>query len=84
MLFQRAAKGVCSRRLRYVWRGPNGFIMSFIFCTGSVHRVHSSFTTYVLLKGGIVYILPGVLNFQHVRNLLGVQLRSSQYAYYFI
>ena len=25
MLFQRAEKGVCSRRFRYVWTGPNVF-----------------------------------------------------------
>ena len=35
-----------------------------------------------LRKGQKVYILPGVLNFQRVRNLLGGQLRSFQYAYY--
>ena len=51
------------------------FLMSFIFCTGCVHRVHSTSTTLVLRKGLKVYILPRVLNFQRVRDPLGLQLR---------
>ena len=40
MLFQRAEKGICSCRLRYVWRGPNVFnvfnlfpLIEYIVCT---------------------------------------------------
>ena len=73
MLFQRAEEGVCSRRLGYVWTGLM-FLMSFIFYTGCMHRVHFTSSTKVLRKGQEVYILRGVLNFQGVRNLLGVQL----------
>ena len=66
MLFQRTEKGVCSRRLGYVWTGPNVFNV-FYFYTGWVH-----------CKGQKVYILPSVLNFQRLRNLLGVQLPYSR------
>ena len=58
------------------------FLMSFIFCTVWVHRVHSISTTLVLRKGQKVYILPGVLNFQRVRDPLGLQLRSFHSAYF--
>ena len=38
--------------------------------------MHSTSTTSVLRKGQKVYILHGVLNFQRVRDSLGVQLSS--------
>ena len=50
------------------------FLMPFNFCAGCMHRVHFTSSTKVLRKGQEVYILRGVLNFQRVRNLLGVQL----------
>ena len=73
ILFQRAEKGVCSHKLGCVWTGPNVFNV-FYFCTGCMHRVHFTSSTRVLRKRQEVYILRGVLNFQRVRNLLGVQL----------
>ena len=74
MLFQRAEKGVCSRRLFYTCGRGLMFLMSLIFCTGCMHRVQFTSSTKVLRKGQEVYILRGVLNFQRVRNLLRVQL----------
>ena len=38
--------------------------------------MHSISTTLVLREGQKVYILPGVLNFQRVRDPLGLQLLS--------
>ena len=60
------------------------FLMSFIFWTSWVHRVHSVSTTLVLRKGQKVYILHDVLNFQRVRDPLGLQLRSCHNALFFI
>ena len=65
------------RLLSQAWMRVDGglmFLMSFIFCTGCMHRVHFTSSTRVLRKRQEVYILRGVLNFQRVRNLLGVQL----------
>ena len=31
MLFQRTEKGICSRRLGYVWTGPNVFNVFYFF-----------------------------------------------------
>ena len=63
MLFQRNEKGVCSRRLGYVWTRLMFLISFIIILSGWVHRVHSTSTTYLLRRGQKVYILSGVLNF---------------------
>ena len=46
--------------------------------------MHSVSTTLVLRKGQKVYILHDVLNFQRVRDPLGLQLRSCHNALFFI
>ena len=46
--------------------------------------MHSTSTTSVLRERQKVYILPGVLNFQRVRDPLGLQLRSFHNGSFFI
>ena len=88
MLFEDAfrEKGVCSRRLGYVWRGlVFNALYFFARIQGTVCSLHLQHKFCLKGKKSIFYaaFYSSLTNFQLVRNLLGVQLPSFQYAYFF-